>query len=188
MNVLSLCDGMSCGQIALKELGIKVDKYYASEIDTNAIKVTQANFPSTIQLGDLKGITTEMLDKLPKIDLVLFGSPCRSLSKASQTIVVLKENEIEIQFTNENSFIEKMKLDNFQKCMDIYSSMQEQQGKIISVKELMKKIFNYSDEEIQNILNHYKRLGRNEDRYVESFDNIVSQYTDEQLKVIIKWL
>lgn len=86
MNVLSLCDGMSCGQIALKELGIKVDKYYASEIDTNAIKVTQANFPSTIQLGDLKGITTEMLDKLPKIDLVLFGSPCRSLSKASQTI------------------------------------------------------------------------------------------------------
>ena len=86
MNVLSLCDGMSCGQIALKELGIKVDKYYASEIDKNAIKVTQANFPSTIQLGDLKGITTEMLDKLPKIDLVLFGSPCRSLSKASQTI------------------------------------------------------------------------------------------------------
>ena len=86
MNVLSLCDGMSCGQIALKELGIKVDKYYASEIDTNAIKVTQANFPSTIQLGDLKGMTTEMLDKLPKIDLVLFGSPCRSLSKASQTI------------------------------------------------------------------------------------------------------
>lgn len=86
MNVLSLCDGMSCGQIALKELGIKVDKYYASEIDINAIKVTQANFPSTIQLGDVKGITTEMLDKLPKIDLVLFGSPCRSLSKASQTI------------------------------------------------------------------------------------------------------
>ena len=86
MNVLSLCDGMSCGQIALKELGIKVDKYYASEIDKNAIKVTQANFPSTIQLGDVKCITTEMLDKLPKIDLVLFGSPCRSLSKASQTI------------------------------------------------------------------------------------------------------
>lgn len=86
MNVLSLCDGMSCGQIALKELGIKVDKYYASEIDTNAIKVTQANFPSTVQLGDVKSITTEMLDKLPKIDLVLFGSPCRSLSKASQTI------------------------------------------------------------------------------------------------------
>ena len=44
ITVLSLCDGMSCGQIALKELGIKVDKYYASEIDKNAIKVTQANF------------------------------------------------------------------------------------------------------------------------------------------------
>lgn len=86
MNVLSLCDGMSCGQIALKELGIKVDNYYASEIDKNAIKVTQENFPLTVQLGDVKGITTEMLDTLPKIDLVLFGSPCRSLSKASQTI------------------------------------------------------------------------------------------------------
>lgn len=51
VNVLSLCDGMSCGQIALKELGIKVDSYYASEVDGNAIKVTQDNFPNTIQMG-----------------------------------------------------------------------------------------------------------------------------------------
>lgn len=85
MNVLSLCDGMSCGQIVLKELGIKVDKYYASEIDKNAIKVTMDNFPDTVQLGDVKGITKEVLDELPKIDLVLFGSPCRSLSVCSQT-------------------------------------------------------------------------------------------------------
>ena len=83
MNVLSLCDGMSCAQITLKELGIEVDNYYASEIDKNAIKVTQENFPHTIQLGDVTKINEEVLSKLPKIDLVCFGSPCRSLSKAT---------------------------------------------------------------------------------------------------------
>lgn len=83
MNVLSLCDGMSCGQIALKELNIPIDSYYASEIDKNAIKVTQDNFPNTIQIGDVTKITEDFLRTLPKIDLVLFGSPCRSLSKAT---------------------------------------------------------------------------------------------------------
>ena len=57
MNVLSLFDGMSCTQIALKNLGIKVDRYYASEIDKYAIKVTGKNFPKTIHLGDIKDIT-----------------------------------------------------------------------------------------------------------------------------------
>ena len=53
MNVLSLFDGMSCGQIALERAGIKVDKYYASEIDKYAIQITQKNYPNTIQLGDI---------------------------------------------------------------------------------------------------------------------------------------
>ena len=83
MNVLSLCDGMSCGQIALKELGVPINTYYASEIDKNAIKVTMDNFPDTIQLGDVTKITEETLKTMPKIDLVLFGSPCRSLSNAT---------------------------------------------------------------------------------------------------------
>lgn len=95
MNVLSLCDGMSCGQIALCEDGFKVDNYFASEIDKNAIKVTQENFPNTIQLGDVLSFVKEIINdhniilnedilfKLPKIDLVIFGSPCRSLSKAT---------------------------------------------------------------------------------------------------------
>ena len=83
ISVLSLCDGMSCGQIALNELGIKIDNYYASEIDKNAIKCTQENFPNTIQLGDVTEITEEMLHKLPTIDLIMFGSPCRSLTKAT---------------------------------------------------------------------------------------------------------
>lgn len=85
VNVLSLCDGMSCGQIALKELGIKVDSYYASEVDGNAIKVTQDNFPNTIQMGDVIALSNneELLSKLPKIDLIMFGFPCRSLSVAT---------------------------------------------------------------------------------------------------------
>jgi len=74
---------MSCGQIALKELGISVNKYYASEIDKNAIKVTMDNFPETIQLGNVCDITEDILSELPVIDLVLFGFPCRSLSKAT---------------------------------------------------------------------------------------------------------
>ena len=84
INVLSLCDGMSCGQIALKELGIDVDRYYASEIDKNAIKVTMDNFPNTVQLGDVIELAEniENID-LPKIDLVMFGSPCRSISIAT---------------------------------------------------------------------------------------------------------
>lgn len=85
MNVLSLCDGMSCGQIALKELCIKVENYYASEIDKNAIKVTQENFPNTIQLGDVITLSEneQVLKALPKIDLIMFGFPCRSLSNAT---------------------------------------------------------------------------------------------------------
>ena len=77
MNVLSLFDGISCGQLALQKAGIKVDKYFASEIDKYAIKVTQENFPETVQLGD---VTKWRTWKLPKIDLLIGGSPCQSLS------------------------------------------------------------------------------------------------------------
>lgn len=77
MNVLSLFDGISCGQVALQRVGIKVDRYYASEIEPNAIKVTQHNFPDTIQLGDVRNIKA---DNLPKIDLLIGGSPCQSFS------------------------------------------------------------------------------------------------------------
>jgi len=77
MNVLSLFDGMSCGQIALKNLGIKVDNYYSSEIDKYAQLVTRKNFPNTIFLGDVTKID---LDSLPKIDLLIGGSPCQGFS------------------------------------------------------------------------------------------------------------
>lgn len=73
MNVLSLFDGMSCWQIALKELNIKVDKYYASEIDKYAIQQSTLNFPNTIQLGSVTEVDVTRLDH---IDLLIGGSPC----------------------------------------------------------------------------------------------------------------
>ena len=83
MNVLSLFDGMSCGRIALERLGIKVDNYYASEIDKYAIKVSEANYPDIIQVGD---ITELDLSTLPKIDLVMGGSPCQGFSFAGKQL------------------------------------------------------------------------------------------------------
>lgn len=77
MNVLSLFDGMSCGQIALNRAGISYGKYYASEIDKHAIAVTMQNYPNTIQLGDVTKVKAE---DLPKIDLLIGGSPCQSIS------------------------------------------------------------------------------------------------------------
>jgi DNA-cytosine methyltransferase len=79
MNVLSLFDGMSCGQIALNRVGIKYDNYYSSEIDEHSIQVTQHNYPDTIQLGDITKLDGK---QLPKIDLLIGGSPCQSFSNA----------------------------------------------------------------------------------------------------------
>lgn len=81
MNVLSLFDGISCGQLALQRAGIKVDNYYASEIDKHCISITQKNFPNTIQLGDINNY--ESWD-LPKIDMIIGGSPCQDLSIAKK--------------------------------------------------------------------------------------------------------
>jgi len=83
MNVLSLFDGMSCGQLALNRAGISYTNYYASEIDKYAIKVTHANYPNTIQLGD---ITQWQTWNLPKIDLIIGGSPCQGFSFAGKQL------------------------------------------------------------------------------------------------------
>ena len=86
INVLSLFDGCSGAQQALCDAGIKVKQYYASEVDKYAVKITQKNFPNTIQLGDVKDVVWE--DKhlhshlQPPIDLLIGGSPCQDLSFA----------------------------------------------------------------------------------------------------------
>jgi len=77
ISVLSLFDGISCGQLALQRLGVKVKNYFASEIDEYAIKVTQYNFPNTIQIGNVNDVKA---NNLPKIDLLIGGSPCQGFS------------------------------------------------------------------------------------------------------------
>lgn len=78
-NVLSLFDGMSCGQIALNKAGVKYTNYFAAEIDKDAIKVTKHNYPNTKHIGDVTKIN---LNDLPEIDLLIGGSPCQSFSNA----------------------------------------------------------------------------------------------------------
>jgi DNA-cytosine methyltransferase len=93
MNVLSLFDGMSCGQIALNRAGIKYDNYFASEVDKYAIQITQKNFPNTIQLGDVSKIDA---DSLPTIDMLIGGSPCQSFSFAGKRKGMTTKDNIEI--------------------------------------------------------------------------------------------
>ena len=95
INVISLFDGMSCGQIALNELGFKVNKYFACEIEPNAIKVTQDNYPDTIQLGDVTKVDIQTngiirgethAHSCNMIDLVIGGSPCQGFSTAGKQL------------------------------------------------------------------------------------------------------
>ena len=83
MNVLSLFDGMSCGQIALERAGIHVDNYFASEIDKYAMKVTKANYPNTRHIG---GVVDVRGEDLPGIDLLIGGSPCQGFSFAGKQL------------------------------------------------------------------------------------------------------
>jgi len=85
LNVLSLFDGMSCGRIALDRAGVEVDKYYSSELDKYAIKVTEANWPQTIQLGDVTKWREWDID-WSSIDLLIGGSPCQGFSFAGKQL------------------------------------------------------------------------------------------------------
>ena len=82
MIVLSLFDGMSATQQALKELGVPVTRYYASEIDSYAMQITSKNFPDTIQLGNVQGVEIKHLALVP--DLIVAGSPCQDVSFAGK--------------------------------------------------------------------------------------------------------
>src|SRR3990167_2565094 len=94
MKILSLFDGISCARVALGKASIKVEKYYASEIDKYAIQIAQKNFPDTIQVGDVKELGKEV--PYPKeflnggCDLIIFGSPCTDLSIAKKNRQGLK--------------------------------------------------------------------------------------------------
>lgn len=111
--VLSLFDGMSCGQLALEKVGIKVDKYYASEIKTYGIEVTQDNFPNTIQIGDVTKVsykdgvlsTENGSFDVGKIDLIIGGSPCQNFSRA-----MTKENRLGLKGEKSKLFFEYLRI------------------------------------------------------------------------------
>lgn len=135
IKVLSLFDGMSCGQIALERVGIKVDKYFASEIDKYAIKVTQANYPNTIQLGDINNWSKWGINWM-NIDLIIGGSPCQGFSFAGKGLnfedprskLFFQFAEIinymghcngKLKFILENTRMDKKNLDIISKILDI---------------------------------------------------------------------
>lgn len=113
LTVLSLFDGMSCGQIALNKLGIKDYTYYASEIKPHAIKVTQDNYPHTVQLGDVTKVTYEdgiLYSEngefnVGRIDMVIGGSPCQNFSQAC-----IKEKRLGLEGEKSKLFYEYLRI------------------------------------------------------------------------------
>ena len=106
MKVLSYCDGMSCGQVALNKLSIPVDDYFSTEIKPSAIKVTKDNFPNTKYLGDLTLITEEDLKKLGSIDLFISGTPCKDFSQANSVRLGLNGEKSSLFF----NFVEALNI------------------------------------------------------------------------------
>lgn len=107
-NVLSLFDGISGMQLSLKKAGIKIDNYYSSEVEESAIKITQKNFPNTVQLGDVRNISRQ---DLPKIWLISAGSPCQNFSMmGNRKGMVTKEN---IEVTTLKQYL-KLKKEGFE--------------------------------------------------------------------------
>ena len=95
MNILSLFDGISCARVALDRAGIKVDNYYASEIDKNAIQISQKNYPDIIHFGSVVDLDGLMFhgESYPRIDLLIGGFPCTNLSIAKKNREGLKGSE-----------------------------------------------------------------------------------------------
>lgn len=139
MRVLSLFDGMSCGQIALRELGVNVEKYYASEVDKFAIAQTALNFPDTIELGNVENWREWNID-WGKIDLLIGGSPCQGFSFAGKQLAFddprsrlffvyvnilnhLRKYNPRIKFLLENVVMKKEHINVITECLGIYPVM-----------------------------------------------------------------
>ena len=90
LKVLSLFDGISCGQIALERAGFIVDEYFASEIKPHAIKCTKENYPNTKHIGSVIDVKA---NDLPKIDLLIGGSPCKGISRLNKNQEGLEHSE-----------------------------------------------------------------------------------------------
>ena len=130
MKILSLCDGMSCGQIAANKIKLNVESYYASEIADYSIKITQKNYPNTIQIGDMTKITNKQLDEFKNVDLLLSGTPCKSLS-----VTNIKEYKKGLDGSSK-LFFDFVKIKNYIKpkyfLFENVASMSEENKNIIS--------------------------------------------------------
>lgn len=142
MNVLSLFDGISCGQIALNRANIKYDNYFASEIKKIAIKVTQYNYPQTIQLGDIRNIrfsngtlyTKGKNYTIGKIDLIIGGSPCQDFSNL-KGYYTKKTNSYGLGGEKSKLFFEYLRL--LRECNPTYFLLEN-----VKMKEDSKKLLN----------------------------------------------
>lgn len=128
-NVLSCFDGISCGQLALIRAGHTYDNYYASEIKPEALQVTKYNWPSTIQLGDIRSID---FTKLRDIDLLIGGSPCQDLSQGHKERAGLKGNKSSLFWQYAKAYkILKPKwflLENVEMPSEDYETISEEMG------------------------------------------------------------
>ena len=163
MNILSLFDGMSCGQIALNKSGIKYDNYFASEIDKYAIQVTKKNYPNTKQIGSVTEVKGE---DLPKIDLLFGGSPCQGFSTAG--------NELNFSDPRSKLFFEFVRL--LKECKPKYFLLEN-----VGMKKDFRDIISgyLGCEPIQ--INSAKLTAQNRPRFYWTNIPNVKQPTDKQL-------
>lgn len=105
-NVLSLFDGMSCCQLALKKAKIDIDNYYASEVESGPISVAQHNFPKTIHLGDVRNINSNYIEK---VFLIAAGSPCQGFSMSGLRKGMVTVENIEVTTLKQYLKLKKQK-------------------------------------------------------------------------------
>jgi len=125
--VLSCFDGISCGQVALDRLGVKVDKYMASEVDKYAIQITQANFPNTIQLGDIRNVTVK-----EPVDVLIGGPPCTDVSFAGKGKGLIKGEKSSLFFEFERILREAIAINPDLKFLVENTRMKQEYVDIIS--------------------------------------------------------
>jgi len=138
MNVLSLFDGMSCGQIALNKIGVNYDNYFASEIDKHAIKITQKNYPKTIQIGDVTKVffkdrilyTEKGKFNIGKVDLLMGGSPCQGFSFGAK-----RGSELNFEDPRSKLFFEYVRILN--ECKPKYFLLEN-----VKMRKIYQNVFN----------------------------------------------
>jgi site-specific DNA-cytosine methylase len=201
MNVLSLFDGISAGQVALERAEIKVDNYYASEIDKYAIQVTMKNYPNTIQLGSVTNWKEWDID-FSNIDLVIGGSPCQGFSFAGKQLNFEDErSKLFFEFSDILKHIKSLN-SNVKFLLENVRMKQEYQDVISEHLEVKPIIINSSLVSAQNRLRYYWTNIENVEQPIDKgilvkdiiYDDTYSIFTDirilntkKKTKNYVKW-